>query len=122
MSQMKGLDKIPEKQLNEVEIGNLSEKAVRIMIMKMIQDGEDVRNIYRNVYQRSSKTKEQTNRNEQYTRRNQSRITEAKKWISDLEQNGGSICCKTEYRKKKVKRNEDGLRDLWDDIKCTFTI
>ena len=51
-----------------------------------------------------------------------SRITEAKKWISDLEQNGGSICCKTEYRKKKVKRNEDGLRDLWDDIKCTFTI
>ena len=78
MFQMKEQDKYPEKQLNEVEIGNLSEKAVRIMIMKMIQDGEDVRNIYRNVYQRSSKTKEQTNRNEQYTRRNQSRITEAK--------------------------------------------
>ena len=36
MSQMKGQDKIPEKQLNEVEIENLSEKEFRIMIVKMI--------------------------------------------------------------------------------------
>ena len=35
MSQMKGQDKTPEKQ---VEIGNLSEKEFRIMIVKMIQD------------------------------------------------------------------------------------
>ena len=28
----------PEKQLNEVEIGNLPEKEFRIMIVKMIQD------------------------------------------------------------------------------------
>ena len=38
MSQMKGQDKIPEKQLNEVEIGNLPEKEFRIMIVKRIQD------------------------------------------------------------------------------------
>ena len=38
MSQMKGQDKIPEKQLNEMEIGNLPEKEFRIMIVKMIQD------------------------------------------------------------------------------------
>ena len=38
MSQMKGQDKIPEKQLNEVETGNLSEKEFRITIVKMIQD------------------------------------------------------------------------------------
>jgi len=37
MSQMKGQDKIPEKQLNEVEIGNLPEKEFRKMIVKMIQ-------------------------------------------------------------------------------------
>ena len=36
--QMKGQDKTPEKQLNEVEIGNLPEKKFRIMIVKMIQD------------------------------------------------------------------------------------
>ena len=38
MSQMKGQDKTPEKQLNEVEIGNLLEKEFRIMIVKMILD------------------------------------------------------------------------------------
>ena len=38
MSQMRGQDKTPEKQLNEVEIGKLSGKEFRIMIMKMIQD------------------------------------------------------------------------------------
>ena len=32
-----GTRKIPEKQLNEVEIGNLPEKEFRIMIVKMIQ-------------------------------------------------------------------------------------
>ena len=38
MSQMKGQDKTPEKILNEVEIGNVSEKEFRILIVKMIQD------------------------------------------------------------------------------------
>ena len=35
---MKGQDETPDKQLNEVEIGNLPEKEFRIMIVKMIQD------------------------------------------------------------------------------------
>ena len=38
MYQTKGQDKTPEKQLHEVEIGNLPEKEFRIMIVKMIQD------------------------------------------------------------------------------------
>ena len=38
MSQMKGQDKTPEKQICEVETGNIPEKEFRIMIVKMIQD------------------------------------------------------------------------------------
>ena len=38
MYEMKEQDKTPEKQLKEVEIGNLPEKEFRIMIVKMIQD------------------------------------------------------------------------------------
>ena len=34
-------------------------------------------------------------------------------------QNGGNHCHKTEYKKKNEKKNEDNLRDLWDNIKCT---
>ena len=38
MSQTKGQDKIREKQLNKVEMGNIPEKELRIMRVKMIQD------------------------------------------------------------------------------------
>ena len=38
MFQMKEQDKTPEKQLNEVEIGDLPEKEFRIRIVKMIYD------------------------------------------------------------------------------------
>ena len=38
MSQKEEQDKSQEKQLNEMEIGNLPEKEFRIMIVKMIQD------------------------------------------------------------------------------------
>ena len=38
MSQMKRQDKTPEKQQNEVEIGNLPKKEFRIMIVEIIQD------------------------------------------------------------------------------------
>ena len=38
MYHMKEQDKTPEKQLNEMEIGNLPEKEFRIMIVKVIQD------------------------------------------------------------------------------------
>ena len=38
ISQIKTQDKISEKQLNKEEIGNLSEKEFRIVIVKMIQD------------------------------------------------------------------------------------
>ena len=38
MSQIKGQDKTPEKQLNEVEIDKLPGKEFRIIIIKMIQD------------------------------------------------------------------------------------
>ena len=38
MSQMKRQDKTPEKQLNEVEIGNFPEKEFSVMMVNMIQD------------------------------------------------------------------------------------
>ena len=38
ISQMRELDKTPEKQLSELEISSLHEKDFRIMIVKMIQD------------------------------------------------------------------------------------
>ena len=64
MCPMKGQDKTPEKLLNEMEIGNLPEKEFRIMIVKMIQELRKNNGQHaRNVYQRPTRTKEQTEMN-----------------------------------------------------------
>ena len=49
-----------------------------------------------------------------------SRITEAKKRISDLEDR--MVEAYTEKLNIEKKKSEKKGRQLWDDIKCTFTI
>ena len=48
-----------------------------------------------------------------------SRITEAEEWISELENRMVEITAVEKNKGKRMKRNEDSLRDLWDNIKCT---
>ena len=48
-----------------------------------------------------------------------SRITEAEERISDLEDKIVEITTAEENKEKRMKRIEDSLRDLWDNIKCT---
>ena len=47
-----------------------------------------------------------------------SRITEAEERISDLEDTMVEFTAVEENKEKRMKRNEDNLRDLWDNIKC----
>ena len=48
-----------------------------------------------------------------------SRITEAEEWISDLEDKIVEITTAEQNKEKRMKRIEDSLRDLWDNIKRT---
>ena len=48
-----------------------------------------------------------------------SRVTEAEEWISDLEDRMVEITAVEKNKEKRMKRNEDSLRDLWDNIKHT---
>ena len=45
------------------------------------------------------------------------RITDAEEWISDLEDRIVEFTAMEQNREKRMKRNEDSLRDLWDNIK-----
>ena len=47
-----------------------------------------------------------------------SRITEAEEWISDLEDRMVDFTAVEKKKEKRMKKNEDSLRDLWDNIKC----
>ena len=48
-----------------------------------------------------------------------SSIIEAEEWINDLEDRMMEITVAEQNIEKQMKRNEDSLRDLWDNIKCT---
>ena len=48
-----------------------------------------------------------------------SRITEAGEWINDLEDTMVEITATEQNMEKRMKRNEDNITDLLDNIKCT---
>ena len=87
---MKGQDKNLEKQLNEMEIGNFPEKEFRIMIVNMIKNlGKRMEVKIEKMQEMFTKDLEEI-KNKQTEMNNilegiNSRITEAEKWISDLE-------------------------------------
>ena len=47
------------------------------------------------------------------------RITEAEEWISELEDKMVDITGREQNKEKRMKRIEDSLRELWDNITCT---
>ena len=47
-----------------------------------------------------------------------SRITEAEERISDLQDRMVEFTAAEQNKEKRRKRNEDSLRDLWDNIEC----
>ena len=48
-----------------------------------------------------------------------SKISEAEEWMSEPEDRIVEITAAEQNKEKKLKRNEDILRDLWDNVKCT---
>ena len=131
MYQMKEQDKTPQKQLNEVEIGNFPEKEFIIMIVKKIHDlGKRMEAKIEKIKEMFSKDLEelkvkQTELNNTITEIKNTleginnRITEAEERISDLEDRMGEFTAVEENKEKRMKRNEDSVRGLWDNIKCT---
>ena len=127
MQQMKEKGKNTPHQTNEEEIGNLPEKEFRVMIVKMIQ----------NLGNRMEKIQEEFNKDLEELKSTQtmmnntineiknsleginSRITEAEEWINGLEDKIVEITTAEQNKVKRVKRIDDSLRDLWDNIKCT---
>ena len=124
---MKEQSKNPPDQTNEEEIGSLPEKEFTVMIVKMIQ----------NLGNRMEKIQETFNKDLEELKGKQtmmnntineikssleginSRITEAEERISDLEDKILEKTTAEQNKEKRMKRIEDSLRDLWDNIKCT---
>jgi len=137
IQQVKELDKYPPNQTKEEEIGSLSEKEFRIMIVKMIQNLENKMELQTNRLEtRIEKMQETFNKDLEKIKKSgsimnnaiteikstlegtNSRITEAEKKINEVEDRMVEINEAERKKEKRIKRNEDNLRDLWDNVKC----
>ena len=123
---MKEGGKNPPNQTNEEEIGSLPEKEFRVMIVKMIKNRgnrlEKIQEMF-NKDLEGLKCKQTMMNNTiseiKYSLEGiNSRITEAEKRESDLEDKIVEITTTEQKKRKRMKRIEDSQRELWDNIKC----
>ena len=125
--QIKEQGKNPTDQTNEEEIGSLPEKEFRVMRVKMIQNLGNRMEKIQEMFNKDLgeiKSKQTMMKNTIYEMKNSleginSRITEAEGQISDLEDKIVEITTTEQNKEKRMKRTEDSLRDLWDNIKHT---
>ena len=126
-AQMKEQMRNTEVQINEEEIGKLPEKEFRIMMVKMIKNLEN----------KMEKMQESINKDleeikNKHTKKNNtiteikntleginSTISEAEKQTSKLEDKIVEITSEEQNKAKRMKRSDNSLRDLWDNIKDT---
>ena len=134
--QVKEHDKCPPNQTKKEEIGSLPEKEFRIMIIKMTQNLENIMELQtKSLETRIEKMQEMFNKDLEEIKENQlimnnginevkntlegtnSRITEAEDMISEIEDRIVEINEAERKKEKRIKRNEDNPRDLWDNVK-----
>ena len=124
---MKEQGKNPPDQTDEEEMGSLPEKEFRVMMVKMIQNlGKRMEKIQETFNKDLEKVQsKQTKMNNTINEIKNSlegingRITEAEERISDMENKIVEITNAEQNKEKRMKRIEDSLRDLWDNIKGT---
>ena len=123
---MKEQTRNTEVQINEEEIGKLPEKEFRMMIINMIKNLENkMEEMQESINKDLELKNKHTETNNTITEIKNtleginSKISEAEKWISVLEDKMVEITSEEQNKIKRMKRTEDSLRDLCDNIKDT---
>ena len=124
---MKEQTRNTEVQMNEEQIGKLPEKEFRIMIVTMIKNVENKMekmqaSINKDLEELKNKHTETNNTITEIKNTLEginSRISEAEEQIIELEDKMVKITSEEQNKVKRMKRTEDSLRGLWDNIKST---
>ena len=126
MLQTKEQGKNLKTQINEDKIDNLPEKELKIMTVKMFKNlGNRMKKIQETFNKDPEELKSKETVMNTITEINNtleginSKITEAEEWISDLQDTIVERTAKEQNEERIMKRIEDSLRDLWDNIKHT---
>lgn len=131
ITQMMEKGKTPENQLSHEEILSIQEKDFRLLMIKMMQDiGNKLKAKMDNLQEtltkeiQDIKLKQEEMQNTITEIKNSleaanSRIQEAEEGISEVEDRLVEIMDAEQKREKRLKTNEESLRELWDNVKRT---
>ena len=111
MAQMKEQIKTPEKELSTKEIDNLSDAEFKTLVIKMLTEMVELSHIMK---EETKATQSEIKQNIQGTN---SKGKETRTQINDLKQKEEINIQMEQNEEKRILKNEERLRDLWDDFK-----
>ena len=117
MVQMKEQNRIPEKELNEMQISNLLDAEFKTLVIRMFKE---LTGYFNNIKKTKAETKVTLSERKKNLKGTNSGMDEAENQINDLEhKEEKKHLIITARRQKNLKISEDRLRSLWDNFKTT---
>ena len=116
VAQVKEQIKTPEKELNEMQVSNLSDAELQTLVIRMLKELSEDLNSIKKIQSETKDTLIEIKKNLQG---NNSRVNEAENQINDLEHKEAKNNHQNNKKKKESKRNEDHISSLWDNSKCS---
>ena len=117
--QMKEQKETPEKELNEMEISNLSHAQFKTLVIRMLQE---LTGYFNGIKKTQAEMKPALSEIKENLQRTNSGVNEAENQINDLEQKEGKSIQSEQQEEKRIpktKQNEERLRNLWYIFKHT---
>ena len=104
------------KELNEMEISNLSHAEFNTLVIRMLQEHIGYLNSIKKTQAEIKVTLSEIKKNLQGTNSGED---EAENHINGLEHKEGKSIQSEQQEEKRIPKNEDGIRSPWDISKCT---
>ena len=119
MVQMKEQNKTPEKELNKLETSNLSDAGFKTLVIRMLKELSEDLNTIKKIQSEMKDTLIEIKNNLQG---NNNRVDKAKNQINDMEHKEAKNNQSEQQEEKRIQKNEDSVRSLWDNFNCTNMI
>nr|KAF6492348.1 hypothetical protein HJG59_009561 [Molossus molossus] len=120
-SQMKEQNKTSGKELSEMEISNLTDAEFKTLLIRMLnglsENLSELSEGLKSIKKDQSEIKEALTEIKNNLHRFHSRVGKAKKPSIDLEYKEGKNTQSEQQKEKRIQKNQDSVRSLWDSFK-----
>ena len=114
LAQMKEQIKAPKRELNKIEISNLSEAELKTLVIRMLKELSEDLNTIKKIQSEMKDTLIEIKNNLQG---NNNRVDKAKNQINDMEHKEAKNNQSEQQEEKRIQKNEDHISSLWNNFK-----